>query len=102
MITVAYDVDAVSIPNDHATITYTDPTSGMEFSIAAATNPWIEAWQIPASKPVFLEVKVAGPFVVTDSCGIYVNSQRVTGQGGQAAANGTLDCNYQLLGSSAP
>jgi hypothetical protein len=76
-VTVTYSESSRSSPGDHASIVYTDPTTGVD-SVIPAPATWHESWLIPATQVVVLQVEVVGPYPTSNSCEIRVNGRPVT------------------------
>jgi hypothetical protein len=95
---ITYTVTSRPSATEHATITYTDPLDGSEASVAGDPG-WIYTWlQVPANKPIALQVRVTGPYPASDSCAIRIDIHQVTGQKGHsgAAPGAAVTCTYRL------
>jgi hypothetical protein len=100
-VTITYFPTYASTPDDPASISYIDPTTGLQLPLTPLAHV-LGPWQIPANKQTQLQIQVRGPIPTLDTCGIDVNGQRATGQGGNAGdqPDSVVTCNYLLLGNT--
>jgi hypothetical protein len=100
---VTYTATIPSSATKQTTISYTDPLDGSQAS-APGKAGWLYTYpQVPVSKPIALQVRVAGPDPARNSCAIRINGHKVIGQSGQSGtAPGTaVTCDYTLSPSNA-